>query len=169
MIAFLFNQRRRGDAAALPPRILKNRSIIAGSIFTMCTNSTINVLECYLPTYYQVVREYSPTHSGYMMVPIVIGGTIGMLLCGSATSKIGYYTPLMILSSTLMPIFAGLITTFGVDTSFVRLSLYSGFSGFAYGVGFNAPMSAAQTVLPKEDASFLRSTLVLLYLSPLLR
>ena len=153
IVAFLYNQRRRGDAAALPPRIMKNRNVIAGAIFTLCTNSAINVLEYYLPTYYQVVREYSPSRSGYMMIPIVIGATIGMLLCGSGTSTIGYYTPFMLFSSTLMPVFAGLITTFGVDTSFVRLILFSGASGFASGIGFNAPISAVQTVLPTDDAS----------------
>lgn len=153
IIAFILNQRWRGDSAALPPRILKNRNVIAGAIFTMCTNSAINVLEYYLPTYYQVVREYSPSRSGYMMIPIVIGATIGMLLCGIGTSKVGYYTPFMLVSSVLMPIFAGLITTFGVHTSFIRLVLFSGASGFASGVGFNAPISAVQTVLPTEDAS----------------
>jgi hypothetical protein len=153
IIAFLYNQRRRGDAAALPPCILKNRNVIAGAIFTMCANSAINVLEYYLPTYYQVVREYSPSRSGYMMVPIVIGATIGMLLCGSGTSTIGYYTPFMLFSSTLMPVFAGLITTFGVNTSFVRLILYSGAFGFASGIGFNAPISAVQTALPTDDVS----------------
>jgi MFS family permease len=151
IVAFLYNQRRGGDAAALPPRLMKNRNVIAAAIFTMCSNSASNVLQYYLPTYYQVVREYSPSKSGYMMVPIVIGATIGMLLCGSGTSTIGYYTPFMLLSSTLMPVFAGLITTFGVNTSFIRLILYSGVYGFASGIGFNAPISAVQTVLPTDD------------------
>lgn len=56
--AFVFNQYRRGDSAALPFRIMKSRSVIAGFIFTTCTNSMTNVLEWYLPTYYQVVRSH---------------------------------------------------------------------------------------------------------------
>lgn len=50
IIAFLYNQRRRGDTAALSPRILKNRNVIASAIFTMYTSSASNVLEYYLPT-----------------------------------------------------------------------------------------------------------------------
>lgn len=57
LAAFLYNQRRRGDSAVLPLRILKSRSVIAAFIFTMCTNSMTNVLEWYLPTYYQVVQS----------------------------------------------------------------------------------------------------------------
>ena len=132
---------------------MKNRNVIAAAIFTMCTNSAINVVEYYLPTYYQIVCEYSPSKSGYMMIPIVIGRTIGMLLCGPGTSTIGYYTPFMLFSSAIMPIFVCLVTIFGVDTRFVRLVLYSSASGFASGVGFNAPLTAVQTVLPKKDIS----------------
>ncbi|KAF1846318.1 efflux pump antibiotic resistance protein [Cucurbitaria berberidis CBS 394.84] len=150
---FSLNQRRGGDTAALPPRIMKNRNVIAGAIFTMCTNSAINVLEYYLPTYYQVVHEYSPSKSGYMMAPIVVGSALGMFLCGSGTSMVGYYTPFMLFSSITMPIFAGLITTFGVNTDIARLISYTGASGLASGIAFNAPMSAVQTVLSTEDVS----------------
>jgi MFS family permease len=153
ILVFSYTQHRRGDTAALPPRLMKNRNVIAGAIFTMCGNSATNVLEYYLPSYYQIVREYSPSKSGYMMIPIVVGATIGMLLCGSGTSAIGYYAPFMLFSSILSPIFSGLITTFGVDTSFVRLILFSGAFGFGTGIGFNAPLSAVQTALPTDDVS----------------
>ena len=153
LTVFAYTQNRRGDSAALPPRFLKNRSVIAGSIFTMCTNSATNVLQYYLPIYYQVVRGWSPARSGYMIVPIVIGSTIGIFICGAGTSSLGYYTPFMLFSSVTMPIFVGLLSTFRVDTSFVPLILISGASGFASGVAFNAPISAVQTVLSTDDAS----------------
>jgi MFS family permease len=149
--AFIYNQKRRGDAAALPLRIMKRRSVIAGFIFIMCGNSTGNVLEYYLPTYYQVVRGYTPAKSGYMMLPIIIAGTIGALVHGFGTSVLGYYAPFMVFASIIMPIAAGLITTFKINTSFAQLIIYTGFSGLAYGIGFSGPQNAVQTVLPVED------------------
>jgi MFS family permease len=149
--AFIYNQKRRGDAAALPLRIMKRRSVIAGFIFIMCGNSTGNVLEYYLPTYYQVVRGYTPAKSGYMMLPIIIAGTIGALVHGFGTSVLGYYAPFMVCASIIMPIAAGLITTFKINTSFAQLIIYTGFSGLAYGIGFSGPQNAVQTVLPVED------------------
>ncbi|RJE21312.1 Major Facilitator Superfamily [Aspergillus sclerotialis] len=59
----------------------------------------------------------------------------------------------MLFSSILSPIFAGLITIFGVDTSFVRLILCSGAFGFRTGIGFNAPIRAVQTALATDDVS----------------
>ena len=151
LAAFVYNQFRRGGAAALPPRVIKRRTVIAGFIFIMCANSTGNVLEYYLPTYYQIVRGYSPAKSGYMMLPIIIGATIGSLVHGAGTSAFGYYTPFMLFASIIMPIAAGLITTFKIDTSFAQLIMYTGLSGLAYGIGFSGPQNAVQTVLPAED------------------
>ncbi|GLA37102.1 hypothetical protein AnigIFM63309_003668 [Aspergillus niger] len=151
MAAFIYNQKRRGDAAALPFRIMKRRSVIAGCIFIMCGNSTGNVLEYYLPTYYQVVRGYTPAKSGYMMLPIIIAGTIGALIHGFGTSATGYYAPFMLFASIIMPVAAGLITTIKISTSFAELITYTAFSGLAYGIGFSGPQNAVQTVLPVED------------------
>ncbi|KAF4963038.1 hypothetical protein FSARC_8911 [Fusarium sarcochroum] len=151
LAAFALNQIRRGDAAALPPRIMKHRTIIAGFIFIFCVNSTGVVLEYYLPTYYQLVRGYTPVKSGYMMLPIIIAATIGSLIHGAGTSAFGYYTPFMLFASFIMPIAAGLITTFKIDTSFERLIMYTALSGLAYGIGFVGPQTAVQTVLPDED------------------
>ncbi|GAQ34926.1 hypothetical protein AtubIFM57143_010192 [Aspergillus tubingensis] len=149
--AFIYNQKRLGDAAALPFRIIKRRSVIAGCIFIMCGNSTGNVLEYYLPTYYQVVRGYTPAKSGYMMLPIIIAGTVGALIHGFGTSAIGYYAPFMLFASLMMPVAAGLITTVKINTSFAELIIYTAFSGLAYGIGFSGPQNAVQTVLPVED------------------
>ena len=151
LAAFAYNQFRQGDAAALPPRVIKRRTVIAGFIFIMCANSTGNVLEYYLPTYYQIVRRYSPAKSGYMMLPSIIGATIGSLVHGAGTSAFGYYAPFMVFASIIMPVAAGLITTFKVNTSFAQLIVYTAFSGLAYGIGFSGPQNAVQTVLPAED------------------
>ncbi|KAF9890819.1 hypothetical protein FE257_005390 [Aspergillus nanangensis] len=148
---FFYNQRRRRDAAALPLRIMKRRSVVAGFVFMFCGNSAGSVLEYYLPTYYQVVRGYTPTTSGYMMLPIIIAGTLGALIHGFGTSAFGYYAPFMLFASLIMPIAAGLITTVHIDTSFAQLIIYTGLSGFAYGIGFSGPQNAVQTVLPEED------------------
>ncbi|KAF4978230.1 hypothetical protein FZEAL_5335 [Fusarium zealandicum] len=149
--AFVYHQFRRGDAAALPPRVIRHRSIIAGLIFIICLNSTASVLEYYLPTYYQVVRGYTPAKSGFMMLPIIIGAIIGSLVHGAGTSMFGYYAPFMIFASIVMPVATGLITTFDVGTSFERLIIYTALSGLAYGIGFSGPQNAVQTVLADED------------------
>ncbi|OGE55012.1 hypothetical protein PENARI_c005G10345 [Penicillium arizonense] len=153
LAAFVFNQYRRGDSAALPFRIIKNRSVIAGFIFTTCTNSMTNVLEWYLPTYYQVVRSRTPSESGYLMIPILVGMMLGLFLQGIGTTTFGYYAPFMIFASVCMPIAGGLMTTYGLHTSLTKIILYSGFVGFSGGIGFQAPQAAVQTTLSAADVN----------------
>ncbi|CAI7654398.1 unnamed protein product [Penicillium viridicatum] len=160
LAAFVFNQYRRGDSAALPFRIIKSRSVIAGFIFTTCTNSMTNVLEWYLPTYYQVVRsrvglrgQFTPSESGYLMIPILVGMMLGLFLQGIGTTTFGYYAPFMIFASICMPIAAGLMTTYDLHTSLAKIILYSGFVGFSGGIGFQAPQAAVQTTLSVADVN----------------
>ncbi|OJD28496.1 hypothetical protein ACJ73_00095 [Blastomyces percursus] len=143
LVAFIYNQFRLGDGAALPPRVIQHRTVIPGFVFLMCTNSTGNVLEYYLPTSYQTVRGYSPAKSGYMMTPIIVGATIGSLVHGAGMTAFGYYAPFMLFASIIMPIAAGLITTLNITTTFVQLIMYTAFAGLAYGIGFSGPQNAS--------------------------
>ncbi len=151
LAAFIYNQMRRGRAATLPPHIMRHRTVIAGMVFILCMNSADSILDNYLPTYYQVVRHYSPAKSGYMMLPIIVGAIIGSLIHGAGTSAFGYYAPFMLFASILGPIALGLTTTFSADTNFVQLIAYSFMFGLAYGIGFLGPQNAVQTALAAED------------------
>jgi MFS family permease len=150
---FALDQYRKGDAAALPPRILKNRTVLSGFTYTLCCNSASMVIQYYLPTYYQAVRGYSASQSGYFQVPVLVGDIIGVLVQSIGVSIIGYYTPFMFAGSVLMPIFAGLLTTLTVKTALAKILVLSGIYGFAGGVGFLSPQSAVQMALPTNDAS----------------
>ncbi|KAK5125448.1 hypothetical protein LTR85_000557 [Meristemomyces frigidus] len=148
---FVWDQHRKQDAATLPPRIFKQRSIVAGFIFSFCCSASNNVVEYYMPSYFQVVRGYSPAKSGYMMIPILIGFLVGMLVHGSGVSLTGYYTPFMLFGSILMPLATGLITTWNPASSLAELIAYSLLAGFSYAIGYQGPQSAVQTVLSDAD------------------
>lgn len=150
---FAFLQHRRQDGATLPPRLLRNRSVLAGFLFSLCCNSTIQVVQYYLPTYLQSIRGYTAGKSGVMMLPIIIGFLTAMLVQGWGVSLLGHYVPFMLLGSILMPLFAGLLTTLTTGSSLAKIICYTGFMGFAAGIGFQSPQTAVQTSLPVEDAS----------------
>lgn len=150
---FALDQYRKGDAAALPPRILYNRSVLAGFTYTLCCNSASSVIQYYLPTYYQSIRGYSASQSSYFQSPVIVGDILGVLIQSIGVSIIGYYTPFMYAGSVLMPIFAGLLTALTVHTALAKILILSGFYGFAGGIGFLSPQSAVLMALPTSDAS----------------
>ena len=104
-----------------------------------------------MPIYFQAVRSFSATKSGILVLPTIIGLTVSVIISGSAVSKIGYYTPFMLLTSILTPIATGLLTTLSVDAVLARLICYQALFGFGNAIGFQGPLVAAQTVLAPKD------------------
>lgn len=148
---FVYIQLRRGDAAALPLRIVKRRTVMAGLVYITLLNSAGNVLEYYLPIYYQAVRGYSPAKSGALLLPYLLLATLGAIGAGVGTGMCGYYVPFMLFGAVTMPIAAGLITTFHINTGLAKIIVYTGLSGLGYGVGATGPSIAVQTVLSDND------------------
>lgn len=87
------------------------------------------------------------------MIPILVGMMIGLLLQGFGTSAFGYYAPFMLFASVCMPVAAGLMTTYSLNISLAQIILYSGFAGFAGGIGFQGSQAAVQTILSDADVN----------------
>lgn len=104
-----------------------------------------------MPIYFQSVKEVSASKSGIMLLPVLVGLLITLVLSGPAISIVGYYTPFMLATSVLMPIGAGLMTTFAVDASLGSLISFQALLGLGAGIGLQAPQVAAQTVLSLKD------------------
>ena len=66
---------------------------------------------------------------------------------------IGFYTPFMLTTSTLMPIATGLMTTLKVDSRLATFVGYSTFLGLAGGIGFQSPQFADLSTLYRVEGS----------------
>ena len=88
--SFAYIQYRAKDAATLPPRILKQRTVIAGAWFSACCNGILAVTEYYIAIYFQGVRGFSAAKSGALGIPLIGGLLVAGLTSGILTSVIGY-------------------------------------------------------------------------------
>jgi hypothetical protein len=86
-----------------------------------------------------------------MNLPAILGLVIVSIVSGVAVTVIGYYTPFMILSSVLMAIGAGLMTTFETDSNSARWIGYQFIFGAGVGFGMQQPLVAVQTALAAGD------------------
>ena len=150
---FGFLQVRLGERAAIPIRILKQRSILAGALFCACCDGTLAVTENYLMIYFQGVRGLSPAKSGLLGVPMIVGLMAASIISGFGTTWIGYYTPFMIATSVLSPIASGLLTTISLDSQLGKAAGLLGMLGFALGVGMQAPHIAVSCILPTNEVA----------------
>lgn len=89
--------------------------------------------------------------SGEMLLPSIIGLSVVAISSGFVLSFIGYYTPLMLLGSTMMAIGFGFLTTFKPSTTHAAWIGWQVMMGMGTGFAFPQPWSAIQTALPEKD------------------
>jgi MFS family permease len=150
---FSYLQYRFRDTAILPPRIIKNRSILAAAWFSICCNGTLAVTEYYIAIYFQGVKGYTATKSGLLGLPMIIGLLVASVASGFGTSLVGYYAPFMLATTVAAPVAAGILTTLDIEESLVKVLCCLGALGFAIGLGNGQPSTAVNTVLPAKEVS----------------
>ncbi|KAI1845673.1 hypothetical protein JX265_005363 [Neoarthrinium moseri] len=151
LAAFAWRQHQLQDDATLPPRIIRMKTVLATTWFDACANSSLAVTEYYMAIYFQGVKGYSPTYSGILLTPMLVGIIVGNLCSGAGITLLGYYNPFMFMTTILAPIASGLLTTLSLDENNVKVLCLLGFLGLAIGFGLQAPLVALQTIMKRED------------------
>ncbi|TKA29608.1 hypothetical protein B0A54_14898 [Friedmanniomyces endolithicus] len=93
----------------------------------------------------------SAVHSGIDTIPMVLALVVGNISAGQITGRIGYYTSQAYASALILPIGAGLITTFTPSTTSSAWIGYQVLLGLGIGFGMQQGNLAAQTVLARRD------------------
>jgi EmrB/QacA subfamily drug resistance transporter len=99
---FLLAERRAGDSALLTLRLFHNRgfAVGAGQSIVLNIGGFANIV--LLPLYLQLVKGYSPTEAGLLMLPQVAGALICSVIAGQFTSRTGRYKVLPVTGSFLL-------------------------------------------------------------------
>ena len=150
-VIFVVVQRWKGENATVPGHIFFNRSIIAGAWFSFFTGGAMVTTFYFLPIWFQAIKGATAVKSGIMILPMVIGMMITSISAGILTKKVGYYAPWMIACSVLMPVGAGLISTFTPTSAHPQWIGYQALFGLGLGLGQQQASVAAQTVLALKD------------------
>jgi hypothetical protein len=96
-------QWRRGDRAMIPPAIISNRLVLFGCLVSGSQMGALSLLAYYLPLWFQVVKDASPTKSGVMTLPSAISQALGSLIAakvGSSSQRISLMDDMLILDSS---------------------------------------------------------------------
>ena len=153
IICFIALQLYFPDTATIPPRLMKKRSVSAGAMTVFSLFSGFIIFVYFIPIYFQAVFGDSATDSGIKSIPLVLADTVGSITSGLLTTIFGYFNPYLYIGTVLAAIGAGLITTFGVDTSAGEWIGYQILNGIGTGMAFQLPLIAVQTILPLADVS----------------
>ncbi|KGO77802.1 Major facilitator superfamily domain, general substrate transporter [Penicillium italicum] len=150
-LLFLFIQYTQQDNATVPSRIFFRRTVWSAAFYSFCVGSAFLSSVYYLPIWFQAVKDASPVSSGIMNLPMLISVVVASLLSGIIVTHVGYYTPFMIVGTTLLAIGSGLMSMFHPDTSKAVWIGYQIVAGAGAGAGMQQSMIAVQVVLEFVD------------------
>lgn len=150
-LAFVAVQVWKQEDGTVPPRIVKNRSVLAGLWYALLNGAGMMSVMYYLPIYFQAIKGVDAVTSGVMLLPTVLATVVSSVASGILVTKLGYYAPFFILSSLFMPIAAGLFTTLTVESGRAQWIGYQVIFGLGVGFGMQQPLNVVQTVLDRAD------------------
>ena len=163
IIAFCGIQYWKGDTATVPPKVLV-RSVVAGCWFGVCLGGAFFTMVYYLPIWFQAIEGVTATESGIRSLPMILSQVLASIVTGVLITKLGYYTPWLYVSTALMAVGSGLLSTMTVSSPIGMWLGYQILFGLGTGAGFQQPLIAAQTVLPLEDIPIGTATVMFIQL-----
>jgi EmrB/QacA subfamily drug resistance transporter len=151
IIAFIWAERKAGEEAILPLKLFSNRTFTLTTILGVIVGIGMFGGMMTLPMLLQIVNGVTPTESGFLMLPMVLGMMIATTVSGQVTSKTGKYKIFMIVGTGMLML--GYITLFGYqyDTPIWQMSISMVIIGMGLGQLMQTLTLAAQNAVDARD------------------
>jgi MFS family permease len=104
IISFIIIERKMGEDAILPLHLFKSRTFSLTTLLGVIVGMGMFGGMISLPLVLQIVYGATPTESGYLMIPMVMGLMSSSILSGQITSRTGKYKIFMVLGTALMSV-----------------------------------------------------------------
>ncbi|MCX4095262.1 MFS transporter [Nocardia sp. alder85J] len=151
LVLFVVAEALMGDAALIPLRLFRNTTftvtIVGGFILGVAMFGSLSMV----PLYLQVVRGFSPTKAGLLMLPMVAGIMVGSLTCGQVVRRTGRYKILPVIGTVIISAGAVLYAQVRYDSPLWEPLLVAALLGLGLGCCMQTLVIAAQNAGPRSD------------------
>lgn len=150
------------DRAMVPFRLAGERVYLVSSLFAFFFSGAYFLIIYYLPIYFQVIDDVSPTMSGVRNLPLILAVTVSMLASGAYISITGIAAPITVVGTALGVVCTGLLYTFDIGTGQGKWIGYQIIGGVGWGIASQIPIITVQATAPAADLA--EVTAILLFL-----
>jgi len=144
-------QEMRAKEPIIPLRLFRNDIFTVSSILSLLSGAAMFGAMTFIPEYQQVVRGYSATKSGILMLPMVTGLMLAMIPSGRLISKIGKYRMFPIMGTAITAFGIWLFSHISLTTSQLTLSAWMLVLGFGIGLYMQVMTLAVQNSIDRKD------------------
>ncbi|HYY09960.1 MAG TPA: MDR family MFS transporter [Kineosporiaceae bacterium] len=151
IVLFVLAERKIGDDALLPLRLFRGRTFGVGSILNFVVGMGMFGGLAALPLYMQIVKGYSPTAAGLLLLPMVVGIMSGTISSGQFIARTGRYIWFPRVGLIILTVAMVLMHTVGADTSIAVVDVYAFLFGIGLGFNMQTLVLAIQNAVPPQD------------------
>ncbi|PPF79079.1 MFS transporter [Subtercola sp. Z020] len=114
--AFLFVESRMGDDALIPLKLFKSSTFSVATVLGVLVGFGMFGALLTLPLYLQLVKGATPTESGFLMLPMILGLMTASIVSGQLIARTGRYKKFPVIGTALMAVGFFIMTFLKVDT-----------------------------------------------------
>jgi EmrB/QacA subfamily drug resistance transporter len=151
IVSFILIERKMGDDALLPLTLFQSRTFSLTTLLGVVVGMGMFGGMISLPLVLQIVYGASPTESGYLMIPMVLGLMTSSIVSGRITSKTGKYKIFMVVGSGLMALSYIYLSTLTSGWAVWQITIGMVFMGLGLGQMMQTLTIASQNAVEAKD------------------
>lgn len=149
---------RRAAEPILPPRILRNRTILACLGLSLIIGAGLFAVVAYVPTYIQMAYRTTATVSGLVPIATVLGMLVSNLLTGWLVSRSGRYRAYPVIGTALGATGLGVMAALPVGAPLWVPMIVMATVGIGTGSFMNLIFAVVQSAARRDDLGAVTAT-----------
>ncbi|WP_349666536.1 MFS transporter [Actinomadura xylanilytica] len=142
---------RAAKEPILPPRLFRNRTFVLAGIASVCVGIAMFGGMIYLPQYLQIVKGMSPTASGLMTLPLVLGMFVTSTGSGQIVTRTGRWKIFPVIGLVFVAAAMFLLSQLHTDSSKLVIGADVAVLGVGLGLTLQILILAAQNAAAPAD------------------
>jgi MFS family permease len=130
----------------VPMSLFRNRTFTLSVIASIAIGVSMFATSVFLAQYFQLARGATPTESGLMTIPMIVGQMGASIIIGQLVSRFGKWKGWMLAGSVLATVGVSLMATLRYDTPFTLVAVYM----FVLGAGLGMVMQNLTLIVQND-------------------
>ncbi|HEY9521907.1 MAG TPA: MFS transporter, partial [Thermopolyspora sp.] len=135
----------------LPPRLFRDRTFVLAGTASLLVGVAMFGAMIYLPQYLQIVKGMSPTGSGLMTLPMVLGLFVSSVISGRIVTRTGRWKAFPLAGLLLVAIGLALLSRLDIGSGIPVIGVDVAVLGIGLGMTMQILILAAQNAVHTRD------------------
>lgn len=135
----------------IPLRLFRKPTMVLASVASLFIGSALFGVTVFLSQYFQVSRNESPTMSGILTIPMVLGMFFSSLIVGRIITRTGKWKRYLVTGVVVLPVGLAVLSTMRADTNYWVLALGMVLAGVGMGATMQNLVLAVQNSVRVQD------------------